>query len=159
MVWTEEESELATLIFSFLHEHPDLDDDQVPEDFLKMYPSFTSQSFETVWTRLHKWPHMFELACARGKLNTLDLQGKVLPAHCQVPSFTKVSLAGYYVIFPEWLAYVTNGTLSLSVFEMFARKCRNNFQHQAVLHSPFTLSTEDFFIKGRFYRKWLKKLG
>ena len=141
MVWTENESEVATSIFRFLHEQPDLDDDEVPEIFLKKHPSVTSNTFTTVWARLHKWPHMFELAYARGTLNTLDLQGNVIPAHCQVPSFSKVTITGYHVALPEWLAYVTNGTLSLPVFEMFAKHCRGNLQQYGLLHSAFALST------------------
>ena len=77
-VWSSDDSCLADELLQFLRSHRDTDDDAIPDAFLRDKKTSPSNAVQRVWARLHQSPHIFELAFARGNLDTYTLRGDTI---------------------------------------------------------------------------------
>ncbi len=87
-VWTAADSDLVDLLLRAIHQNPTLlqDDDHPTEsqdDKLRaaatvLAPDLDLSQLSRVWARMQTFPYIFEIAAARGTVDTLTLQGTPL---------------------------------------------------------------------------------
>ena len=75
-VWTAEESRLADLLLQTIRAHPDKEDEAVVRECAKQQNTGAMFDLMKVWKKLQEFPHLFEVAAARGTLMDFDLNGQ-----------------------------------------------------------------------------------
>ena len=71
--WTQEESDLADQIVELWRTNRDTTADTLPTAFGEQRPEVHAPSLQRIWARMQQYPHCFELAAARGDLNSLNM--------------------------------------------------------------------------------------
>jgi hypothetical protein len=144
--WDEHASNIADDILKKWGAHPDL-----PSDiFLNLVfnPIYErNQDYkalketESVWKRMQKYPHCFELAAARGQLDTLDMQGLARDASAMMVTKTRFSFSGWKVDSADIQDYIAEGELSESLLQGLFIVLRDRFPKNAYLFPPHLLRT------------------
>ena len=119
-VWTAEESTLADAMLEALPSTTGLDITDFPELFLKDHSATPAEEAHRVWSKMQRFPHMFEIHATRDTLHTLKLDGTpdttpqvsktLTPLRCEgwsVHTAFLNELRSFFVLRPEvleWLA-------------------------------------------------------
>ena len=99
------------------------------------------EDMERVWTRMQKYPHCFELAAARGQLDTLDMQGLTRDASALMVTKTRFSFSGWKVDSADLQDYIAEGELSESLLQGLFIVLRDRFPKTAYMFPPHLLRT------------------
>ncbi len=92
--------------------------------------------FDTVWSRMQQFPHCFELAAARGQLETLDMQGATCDTTNLTVCKTRFSFSGWKVDSADIHDYLAEGTLTESLLQGLYIVLRDRFPMNAYMFSP-----------------------
>ena len=135
--WTAEESSVADKIVEEVRRQPS----QAPATLKDTVASQTSSDrhvIDTVWTKMQAFPHIFELAAARGELMDYDLNGKKREQSS--------SSAIQYLTFRRWKVQlhdfdllVQRGVLEPSTWELLALLMRPHLPKDVLLRQPHVL--------------------
>ena len=141
--WDEHTSNIADDIVKKWGAHPDLPSDKFLDIVFKPiyertqdYKAF--EETEGVWKRMQQYPHCFELAAARGQLDTLDMQGLARDASAMMITKTRFSFSGWKVDSAELQDYIAEGELSESLPQGLFIVLRDSFPRNAYLFPPHT---------------------
>ena len=74
-VWTAADSDTADTLLRELQKNPTLADDEIVNATSALHPDLDSSQLSRVWERMQTFPYVFEVARARGTVDTLTLQG------------------------------------------------------------------------------------
>ena len=92
---------------------------------------------------MQKYPHCFELAAARGQLDTLDMQGLTRDASALVVTKTRFSFSGWKVDSADLQDYIAEGELSESLLQGLFIVLRDRFPKTAYMFPPHLLRTSN----------------
>ena len=98
------------------------------------------RELERIWNRLQTFPHVFELAAARGTLMDLDLNGQRKTK--EATSISHVTYRRWKVVFKEYEMLLLKGTLEPSMFEFLANVFRQHLPKDVFLHRPHVLRSQ-----------------
>ena len=109
--WTERDSYLADHVLTFLKGSTAADFDEVLQ-FLQSTPlkPVRSDEFQRVWDKLQTWPHIFEVAAARGTLSAYTLQGDYVGMRRKNPF--RISLSGGMLLSSDLWDFQLTGKVS-----------------------------------------------
>ena len=99
--------------------------------------------FDMVWTRMQQFPHCFELAAARGQLDTLDMQGATCDTTNLTVCKTRFSFSGWKVDSADIHDYIAEGTLTESLLHGLYIVLRDRFPINAYMFSPHLIRTSN----------------
>ena len=135
-VWSSEDSQLAEQLLQFLRSQRDSPEDAIPEAFLLSHPACRADDVSRIWSRLHKNPHIFEVAQARQNLDTYSLRGEKLHDGSTVRRSTEFSYFGWDIPVSDLEDLCSTGVLTQGTFEIFARNLRPSLPpHQWLSHA------------------------
>ena len=123
-VWTAEESRLADLLLQTIRAHPDKEDDAIVRECAKQQNSGAITVLRHVWNKLQEFPHLFEVAAARGTLMDFDLNGKRKMK--QAATIKHIAHRGWKVVLTEYDTLLQKGALEPSMFELMAKILRQH---------------------------------
>ena len=93
-----------------------------------------------VWNRMQCFPHIFEIADARGELDNYDLQGHYVKAHSpDIAQLRAIQDDGWEVHLADLYDFTHSGILSLAMYHLIANRIQKYVLPDIVLHSPFVL--------------------
>ena len=131
--WSAEESALADMLLETVRKNTELADDAVVAKCCRENASIAD--LEEVWEKLHTFPHMFEIAAARGTLMDYDLNGERKTKKATV--INHVTYRRWKVVLSEYDLLLQKGTLEASMFELLANVLRLHLPRDG-LYAPAT---------------------
>ena len=147
-VWTAEDSDTADLLLRVVKQNPsELDRDTLLATAAALAPTILSANLARVWDRLQTFPYIFEIAVARGTLDTLTLQGTQRTTATSARGaalVTKIHYNGWHVALKDFADFRFQDKLSPALFEHFAQL----FREHAPAH--LTLSIQAYAKKHYF---------
>ena len=94
----------------------------------------------SVWNKLQKFPHLFEVAAARGTLMDYDLNGHRKMK--QAASIQHIAYRRWKVVLTEYDMLLQKGALEPSMFELLANVLRPHLPPDVRLHRPHQLRSQ-----------------
>ena len=86
-----------------------------------------------VWEQMQKYPHSFELAAARGNVDTSDMQGQMRNTTTLAVAHTRFSFCGWKVNSADIHDYIAEGVLTESLLQGMYILLRDRFPHTAYM--------------------------
>ena len=122
-VWNAADSACAYSLLKICSQEPTLPNEVVVQIAHEQDPTTAQTVYERVWARMQTFPYIFEVAAARGNLDTLHLDGtsSVTRSPTAAPSITAVKYAGWKVTLKDFQAFRGEDKLSPALFEHFAQ--------------------------------------
>ena len=145
-VWTADESSIADALLKEVTSNKTSTDDEVLHRCQESLAQSTpSEAVHAVWRRMRLFPHVFEVAHARGDVDSLDLHGR--PLSRQAAAVEKVQVLidqnQWNVPMAELYDFGTEGSLSTGVWQMLANRFQAFLDDTIVLSSPYALKGKD----------------
>ena len=120
--WSSDESALADMLLETVRKNTELADDEVVAKCCREHASIADSS--EVWEKLQTFPHMFEVAAARGTLMDYDLNGERKTKKATV--INHVTYRRWKVVLSEYDLLLKKGTLDTSMFDLLANVLRRH---------------------------------
>ena len=86
-----------------------------------------------------KWPHLFEIEAARGRLQALDLYGSFRETFAMPAGADRITAFRRYLLRANWREFSEHGVCSAPTFEWLATMFRWRIPANACLLSPCAL--------------------
>ena len=93
-----------------------------------------------VWKKLQEFPHLFEVAAARGTLMDFDLNGQRKMK--QAATIKHIAYRGWKVVLTEYDTLLQKGALEPSMVELMAKMLRQHLPKDVLLHRPHQLRSQ-----------------
>ena len=133
-LWTEEESRVFDALLKLAR------DRSLTDDFMERVSRQTKADVETVnrvFERMDTFPYIFEVAQARGELDTLSLDGtQSLRSVAHIKKTTRVVYNGWSVPLHDFADFHTAHKFSRALWELFATNLRKRLPSHLKLHRP-----------------------
>ena len=139
-VWTAEQSKLADLLLQTIRAHPGKEDDAIVRECAKQQHSGAITELRLVWNKLQKFPHIFEVAAARGTLMDFDLNGQRKMK--QAATIKHIAYRGWKVVLTEYDTLLQKGALEPSMVALMAKLLRQHLPKDVLLHRPHQLRSQ-----------------
>ena len=136
-LWTSQDSAIADNLVAAFAAAPNDEETDVAARCRDTYPSEEHPRVDAVIHRMGLFPHVFEIAAARGRLGDYDLAGNALNTHTY--DITHVSYQGWSVALREINAFLAAGTIEPATFEFFAKLIRPHLPATTSLRNTFDL--------------------
>ena len=139
--WTERDSYLADHVLTFLKGSTAADFDEVLQ-FLQSTPlkPVRSDEFQRVWDKLQTWPHIFEVAAARGTLSAYTLQGDYVGMRRKNPF--RISLSGGMLLSSDLWDFQLTGKVSEAFFDLVMNSIRSLLTRTIFVHYACMLRSQ-----------------
>ena len=95
---------------------------------------------ERIWDKLQTFPHIFEVAAARGTLMDYDLNGERKTK--QATAINHLTYRRWKVVLKEYDMLLHKGTLEPSMFELLANVFRQHLPQDVFVHRPYVLRSK-----------------
>ena len=90
-----------------------------------------------VWHKLHMFPHMFEIAAARGELDEYNLDGTKRGKSTHATEVQTLELFGWRVSVDDVRAFVVANDMSAALMELLAKIARRKLPRSCTLHNVY----------------------
>ena len=135
-VWTQEENDIADALLAALRTKTDATD----EELIGSVRGRRRKTVADVWSKLHTFPHMFEVYAARGEdLMNYDLHGEPRKAVAAATTLTQLSYRGWNVGLTDFDALLEKGVLEPSTWELLANVLRSSLPRDVLLRQAHML--------------------
>ena len=138
--WTHAQSAMAEQLLRTLRSTPDLEDDAVVANCCKENGIESRDEVEQVWAKLNTFPHVFEIANARGELANYDLNG--CRREGNTISIQHVSYRQWKVSLIEYDELLEKGSLEPSMMELLMNFLRPHLPRDIFIKQPFALRSK-----------------
>ena len=106
-------------------------------DFTAINTKYGTETSANVWKKLHMFPHMFEIAAARGELDDYNLNGTKKEKTSNATDIRVMELFGWRVNTDDVRDFITSNQMSTSLMELLAKVARRKLMHQCTLHNVY----------------------
>ena len=135
--WTEAQSQAADVFLQACRQFPDESDEDLLKRVPRGLPATERILYEGVWAKMQTFPHIFEVAAARGRLAEYDLQGR--PRAVREHALTTLSYQRWNVPLRDLDAFLDKGVMSESVWEFLGKVWRAQLPQSVLVHRPHVL--------------------
>ena len=134
--WTDADAALADSLVEFWRCNCDCLEASCVEAFCAVHPGTCCSEVDSVWQRLNTYPHVFELAAARGSLSELHMDGTKITSPPVQPPVGTISFDGWTVKAAEMEDYATSNELTESLMQALLITLRDRWPDQAYVFEP-----------------------
>ena len=134
--WTDADAALADSLVEFWRCNCDCLEASCVEAFCAVHPGICCSEVGSVWQRLNTYPHVFELAAARGSLSELHMDGTKITSPPVQPPVGTISFDGWTVKAAEMEDYATSNELTESLMQALLITLRDHWPDQAYVFEP-----------------------
>ena len=122
--WSAEESEIADRLLALLRSNKSYTDEELLAAMQASMNGASGENTRSVWRKLQRFPHIFEVANARGTLDNLDLRGCPTKIATDTTTISRVHLNRWAVDLRHFDDFAQRIKMSPSLFEFFAQSFR-----------------------------------
>jgi len=124
--WSAQDSNIADKFITLLRAHRTISDEELLNNIEASTHGVSSEDLRSVWEKLQRFPHIFEVANARGTIDHLDLRGKETKLTLNTKIVSRVHLQGWAVDLRDFQEFAERIKMSPSLFEFFAQSFRRS---------------------------------
>ncbi len=137
---------MADIILAMIKREPNASDDDILQKTAAKQDPECNASLQSVWNKLSMYPHMFEVALARGRLDSLGLDGHTIATTSMHKRISQISFSGWTVNMDYFENFAKAVKLHPSLQELFALAIRPQLPDNVFLHKAYKSRRKEFLL-------------